>query len=51
MLIMPGGNAMYSQNDQCTMADITSAYWMYSSNAMKTASAGVLVIVLGLFGF
>jgi hypothetical protein len=27
MIVVPGGNALYSLNDQCTRADLTSKYW------------------------
>jgi len=27
MIVVPGGNALYSQNDECTRADLTSKYW------------------------
>jgi hypothetical protein len=27
MIIVPGANALYSSNDECTRADLTSKYW------------------------
>lgn len=46
MLVMPGGNALYSQNDQCTMADLTSTYWMYSSASKLMGSVLVIIVLI-----
>ena len=35
LAIIPGANALYQLNDQCTIADLTSNYWMYGSFSAK----------------
>lgn len=45
MIVVPGGNALYSQNDQCTMSDLTSIYW---SSISASKFIGSILVMIGL---